>query len=105
MNNDNLLPLNVHFELSRLSCSPRFTTDMVFDRPLWKSLKFAELFKCDISRLFRDSKRGDNGACDCGGFVAKFGISMFNLNFVDDDAPILIADPEELCRGSFIGGC
>lgn len=77
---------------------------MVLDRPRWKSLKLLELFKCDISKLFRASKRGERGACDCGGFVAKFGISMFNLNLVDD-APIFIADPDELCLGSFTGGC
>lgn len=77
---------------------------MVFDRPRWKSLKLFELFKCDISRLFRASKRGERGACDCGGFVAKLGISIFNLNLVVD-APKLMADPDELCLGSLTGGC
>lgn len=102
MTMENLLPLNVHFELL-FSCSPR-TTDIVFDRPLWKSLKLFELFKCDISMLLRANKRGESGACDCGGFVAKFGISMFNLNLVAD-APMFIAEPDELCRGSLTGGC
>lgn len=54
--------------------------------------------------MLRANRRGESGACDCGGFVARFGISMFNLNLVAD-APMFIDDPEELCRGSLTGGC